>query len=61
VTGRTAAANAAWAKPSEQRCRVREHDARRHAEEYRGLLGRVLDEVEDLHPGLRVAIERALH
>jgi hypothetical protein len=39
---------------------VREHGARRHAEDLRGLLGRVLDEVEDLHPELREAIERVL-
>lgn len=30
------------------------------AEDLRGLLGRVLDEVEDLHPDLRQAIEREL-
>ena len=30
------------------------------AEDLRGLLGRVLDEVEDLHPALREAIEREL-
>jgi hypothetical protein len=35
---------------------VREYDARRHAEDLCGLLGRVLDEVEDLHPELREAI-----
>lgn len=39
---------------------VERDDARRHAEDARGLLGRVLDEVEDLHPGLREAIERFL-
>jgi hypothetical protein len=37
-----------------------DHEARRQAEDLRGLLGRVLDEVEDLHPELREAIERAL-
>jgi hypothetical protein len=38
-----------------------ERDAsRREAEDMRGLLGRVLREVEDLHPDLRAAIERAL-
>lgn len=35
-------------------------DARRHAEGLRGLLGRVLDEVEDLPPDLRAAIEAKL-
>jgi hypothetical protein len=35
-------------------------DARRHAEDLRGLLGRVLKEVEELSPELREAIERAL-
>jgi hypothetical protein len=39
---------------------AREDDAHRHAEEYRGPLARVLDEVEDLHPELREAVERAL-
>jgi hypothetical protein len=34
--------------------------ARRHAEGLRELLGRVLNEVEDLHPDLREAITRAL-
>jgi len=34
--------------------------ARRHAGDLRGLLGRVLNEVEDLHPELREAITRAL-
>jgi len=32
----------------------------RHAEDLRGLLGRVPDEVEELHPQLREVIERAL-
>jgi hypothetical protein len=31
-----------------------------HAEDLRGLLGRVLDEVEDLCPELREAIEQVL-
>jgi len=35
-------------------------DARRHAEDLRELLGRVLAEVEDLPPELREAITRAL-
>jgi hypothetical protein len=35
-------------------------DTRRHAESLRGLLGRVLNEVEDLSPELREAITRAL-
>lgn len=35
-------------------------EARRVTEGLRGLLGRVLDEVEDLHPELRAAIEDAL-
>jgi hypothetical protein len=39
---------------------VREDAACRETEDLRGLLGRVLDEVEDLHPQLREAIERAL-
>ena len=34
--------------------------ARRHTEDLRGLLGRVLNEVEDLAPDLRAAIEQAL-
>jgi hypothetical protein len=34
--------------------------ARRHAEGLRELLGRVLNEVEDLAPALREAITRAL-
>ena len=35
-------------------------NARRHTEDLRGLLGRLLNEVEDLAPDLRAAIERAL-
>jgi hypothetical protein len=35
-------------------------EACRHAEDLRGLLGRALDEVEDLHPELRAAIEAML-
>lgn len=35
-------------------------EARRHAENLRGLLGRVLNEVEDLPPELRELIEQAL-
>src|SRR5262245_19952965 len=35
-------------------------EARHHAEDLRGLLGRVLDEVEDLPEDLRTAIEQAL-
>jgi hypothetical protein len=35
-------------------------EARRHAEDLCALLGRVLDEVEDLPPELRAAIETAL-
>src|SRR5262249_44889926 len=35
-------------------------DIRRHAEGLRGLLGRVLNEIEDLPPELRQAIEQAL-
>jgi hypothetical protein len=35
-------------------------DAHKHAEDLRGLLGRVLNEVEDLAPELREAIMRAL-
>jgi hypothetical protein len=38
----------------------REDEARRHAERLRALLGRVLDEVEELSPALRQAIEDAL-
>jgi hypothetical protein len=34
--------------------------ARRHTEDLRELLGRVLNEVEDLAPDLRAAIEQAL-
>jgi hypothetical protein len=35
-------------------------DARKHAEDLRGLLGRVLAEAEDLAPELREAIMKAL-
>jgi hypothetical protein len=35
-------------------------DARHHAETLRGLLGRILREVEDLPPDLKAAIEQAL-
>jgi hypothetical protein len=35
-------------------------EARRHAEDLRGLLGRILEEVEDLPEDLRAAIEQAL-
>ena len=35
-------------------------DARKHAEDLRGLLGRVLDEVEDLAPELRETIMKTL-
>jgi hypothetical protein len=35
-------------------------DARKHAQDLRGLLGRVLEEVEDLAPELREAIMRTL-
>jgi len=35
-------------------------DARRHTDALRGLLGRVLDEIENLPPMLREEIERTL-
>jgi hypothetical protein len=50
-----------WPATALENSRATDADARsRHAETLRGLLGRVLDEVEDLHPELRAAIENAL-